>query len=116
MTASQFEFGDVLLAQYPFTDRSAGKRRPVLVVSGDRFNKGEDVVVLPISSRPTVRFGFLIRDTDAFFEQSGLRETSSVKWTKPLTITGAVIVRRLGSLPEATMMQILGKLKTVFTP
>ena len=116
MTASQFELGDVLLVQYPFTDRSASKRRPVLVVSVARFNKGEDIVVVPISSQPPPRFGFPIRDTDDFFDQSGLRWTSTVKWTKPLTITGAMIARRLGSLPRATMMEILAKLKTVFTP
>jgi hypothetical protein len=37
--------GDILLARYPFTDGSASKLRPVLVVSSDQYNVGDDLVV-----------------------------------------------------------------------
>ena len=55
-----FEPGQVLLAAYPFTDRTAAKLRPVLVVSGAGFNRGEDFVAVPISSRvsPNEAYGY----------------------------------------------------------
>jgi mRNA interferase MazF len=46
----QISAGDVLLARFPFTDLSADKRRPVVVVSVD--NAGEDIIVCAITSKP----------------------------------------------------------------
>ena len=116
--ASQYKYGDVLLAVYPFTDQSAAKHRPVLVVSRTQFNQGDDIVVVPLSSRvdPADAFGFAIRETDAVFRESGLRVASSVKWSKPMTISTIVIKRRLGSLPPAIMRQLAGKIQDVFSP
>jgi mRNA-degrading endonuclease toxin of MazEF toxin-antitoxin module len=114
--ANQFEYGEVLLAEYPFTDRSSGKLRPVLVISGKDFNRGDDIVVLPISSRLAENdpFGFPILDSAAYFRSSGLRWSSSVKWTKPMTISADVIERSLGSLPESVVAQIVEKMLTMF--
>ncbi|MFH0983509.1 MAG: type II toxin-antitoxin system PemK/MazF family toxin, partial [Planctomycetota bacterium] len=38
--------GSVCLTQFPFTNGTSAKMRPVLVVSKDEFNAGEDVVVV----------------------------------------------------------------------
>lgn len=43
--------GRILLVEYPLTDHTAAKQRPALVVSGVEFNRGEDFVVVPLSSR-----------------------------------------------------------------
>lgn len=116
--ASQYECGDVLLASYPFTDQSAAKQRPVVVVSGTQFNQGEDIVVVPLSSRvdPADAFGFAIRETDPCFQEAGLRVASSVKWSKPMTISTIVIKRRLGFLPLAIMRQIAVKMQELLSP
>ena len=114
--AKQFEYGEVLLAEYPFTDRSSAKLRPVLVISCQEFNRGEDIVVLPISSRPTEDdpYSFSITSTAPYFRAAGLRWDSSVKWTKPMTISGQVIEKRLGKLPDAVMAEIIEKLLNMF--
>ena len=100
--------GDVCLAHFPFTDASAAKVRPVLVISADAFNSGGDVVVLPISSAPDSKdaHSFMIDSSSQLFAPSGLRKTSSVKWTKPTTIAKTVIIRRLGRLPKEAVDQI----------
>ena len=46
----QISAGDVLLARFPYTDLSADKRRPVVVLSVD--NDGEDIIVCAITSKP----------------------------------------------------------------
>ena len=116
--ASQYKYGDVLLASYPFTDQSAAKQRPVLVVSQTQFNQGEDIVVVPLSSRvdPADAFGLPIHETDSCFRETGLRVASSVKWSKPMTISTIVIKRRLGSLPLDIMRQVALKMRELLSP
>jgi len=116
--ANHYKYGDVLLVAYPFTDQSAAKQRPVLVVSHPRFNQGQDIVVVPLSSRVDAGdpFGFPIYETDAFFLNTGLRVSSSVKWSKPMTISSVVVRRRLGVVPVETMRQLAEKLQGLFIP
>jgi mRNA interferase MazF len=109
--------GDILLVNYPFTDGSAAKLRPVLVVSVDPFNQGEDLVFVPISSTPG-RNGphvFELPDSAVFFAQTGLRRTSHVKWTKPLTIAKTVVRSKLGQLPQAELSAIQAHVRELFT-
>ena len=108
--------GEIILLEYPFTDDSGSKRRPALVVSADQFNKGEDVVIVPISSRPVEDdpHALLIRESDKYFRQTGLRRTSSVKWTKPITISERIALRRLGSLPSTPLSEVLDRLRSLF--
>ena len=108
--------GEVFLANYRYTDDSSSKVRPVLVVSADDYNRGDDVVVVPISSAPNSRdrFTFPIDSASAPFEATGLRQTSSVKWTKPHTISRRVIRRRLGHLPSGPLSEIQSRIQGLF--
>ena len=102
---------------YPFTDRTAAKLRPVIVVSGIDFNRGDDFVVLPLSSRVSADdpFGFAILETDAYFIHTRLRTSSSIKWTKPMTISSSVIEKRLGVVPPEVLAKIQNLVRTVFS-
>jgi len=45
-------FGDVLLVPFPFTDQSAIKKRPAIVVSADSYTqRHKDVVLIAVTSR-----------------------------------------------------------------
>jgi mRNA interferase MazF len=45
MTA--FEFGDVVLVPFPFTDQSAGKQRPAAVISSEVYHRSRpDVLIM----------------------------------------------------------------------
>lgn len=108
--------GDVHLVDYPFTDVTGSKVRPVLVVSNNEFNRGEDAVVVPISSvpDPNDQSSFYISSTDSSFKATGLRQSSSVKWTKPLTISRRVVQRRLGHLANRLLSEVQSKIQTLF--
>ena len=108
--------GDVLLVNFPFTDASGSKLRPVLVVSIDAFNQGEDLVLVPISSVPDPGnpHVFSVQKTDPFFAGTGLRASSCVKWTKPFTISRRVVSRRLGALPSQQLSDVQAKLRSLF--
>ena len=107
--------GDVCLAHFPFTDASAAKLRPILIVSTDVFNSGDDVVVLPISSNPEAddHHAFRIDSSSPHFKATGLRFSSAIKWTKPMTIAKCVITRRLGKLENGIMTRICQLLSQV---
>ncbi len=108
---------DICLIQYPFTDGTAAKLRPVLVISSDGFNAGEDVVVLPISSSvdSADKFSIAIQQESPYFNQSGLRYASSVKCTKPLTIAKRLLSRRLGNLAPELLVNVRTILAQLFS-
>ena len=52
-----FDFADVVLVPFPFTNQAAFKRRPAVVVSSRSYNLGRpDLIVMAITSqlRPSV--------------------------------------------------------------
>lgn len=46
-----YSFGDVVLVPFPFTDQSATKRRPAVVVSTRRYHERRpDLIIMAITS------------------------------------------------------------------
>jgi mRNA interferase MazF len=92
-----FEFGDVVLVPFPFTNQAASKRRPAVIVSNAAYNFAKpDVVVMAITSqfRPSVNLG------EVWIKQwrdAGLLKPSAIK---PVfaTIEQGLIIRQLGKL------------------
>jgi mRNA interferase MazF len=94
---TRFEPGDVVLVRFPFTDLAATKRRPALVLSPPDFAESHgDVVALALTSRPQSDDSLRLADWRA----AGLPKPT---WLKPLigTLSGRLIVRRLGKLADA---------------
>jgi mRNA-degrading endonuclease toxin of MazEF toxin-antitoxin module len=100
--------GEIWLVNFPFTDGSTTKLRPVLLVSSDKFNVGGDVVVVPISSQVYAGdpFVYLLDPAMPAFRLTGLKTASSVKWTKPVTLATKVFQRRLGDLSGKPLDEI----------
>jgi mRNA interferase MazF len=47
-----FEFGDVVLLPFPFTDQSESKKRPAVVVSNAMYNSTmPDIIVMAVTSQ-----------------------------------------------------------------
>lgn len=109
--------GDVVLVHYPFTDVSGSKVRPALIVSSDAPNKGDDLVLIPISSAPTTDdpHAVLVSEADPAFRQTGLKRASSLKWTKPLTLSRKIITRRLGLLLSPRLEEVRSLIRGLFT-
>lgn len=115
-TGTTFDPGQILIVMYPFTDQTAAKLRPALVVSSAKFNTGDDFVVVPLSSRAGAdEYSYLIPDSAPYFAATKLRTTSSVKFTKPITITADVVCRKLGILPADVLEDIRSRIRSVFS-
>ena len=82
-----FKFGDVVLIPFPFTDQTALKKRPAVVVSSEAYNLAKsDLVVMAITSQ--------MRPVDAW-HGAGLLKPSAIK---PViaTVERRLVIRRLG--------------------
>jgi mRNA interferase MazF len=90
-------FGDVIVVPFPFTDQTATKRRPAVVVSSEAYNRERpDVILMAITSQvraaPTVGEVAVVQ-----WRAAGLLKPSVIK---PLvtTIEASLVVRQLGTL------------------
>ena len=93
-----YSFGDVVLVPFPFTDQTASKKRPAVIVSADAYHQRRpDVIVMAVTSqilRPTGALGeLLISD----WQGAGLPKASLIKPVLA-TIEQRLILRKLGAL------------------
>lgn len=94
ITDVAYQFGDVLLVPIRFSDASAEKRRPVLVV----HDRGDaDLLVVPITSHPPRSFEDVVLPN---WRSAGLRLPSTARMAKLATVAKSSVIRQLGSLTD----------------
>lgn len=58
---TRFEYGDVVLVPFPFTDQSISKKRPAVVVSSAAYNaERPDVIIIAVTSQVRVPLGSVL--------------------------------------------------------
>jgi len=92
-----YSFGDVVLVPFPFTDQSATKKRPAVVVSSGPYHRaGTDLVIMAITSQlQAARTAGEFRVKE--WREAGLLKPSAVK-AVITTIERTLVVQRLGRL------------------
>jgi len=96
---TSYNFGDVVLVPFPFTDQTTNKKRPAVVVSSDVYNaEYPDRILMGITSQVIgiPRVGDIII-TD--WQAAGLLKASMIK---PVitTIEKKLIIKKLGTLQD----------------
>lgn len=92
---------DVVLLAYPFTDLTATKVRPAVVISPDSENaKFDDAVFLLITSNTTrlAPFDLVIAENHPEFSGTGLLKSSAIRINKIITLRHTLTNRTLGRL------------------
>src|SRR5258706_8119051 len=89
-----YNFGDVVLVPFPFTDQTAAKKRPAVVVSSDAYNKTRpDVILMAITSQLSgySRIGDV---AVADWKAAGLLKASTIK---PIltTVERSLVIKKL---------------------
>ena len=107
-----FEFGDVLLVPFPFTNQTALKQRPAVVVSSRAYNRARpDVIVMAITSqvKPIAGMG------EVWISEWQLANLLKPSVIKPVfaTLEQSLIVRRLGSLQPQDLSSLRGAIAAV---
>jgi mRNA interferase MazF len=108
--------GTVVLAPFPFTDLSTGKRRPAIIVSKENPEKTDLIIAFISSIIPETisETDLIIKSTDKEFKQTGLHKASVIKLDKLLTIEKKLLVGEIGVLPVNLLDDLNKKLKMVF--
>lgn len=107
-----YEFGDIVLIPFPFTDQSSTKRRPAVIISSVAYHRSRhDVIVMAITSQPNpvTAFGEVaVQD----WQPAGLLKPSVIKPVLT-TIDPKLVIKKLGRLSsadQAALRQVLASL------
>ena len=95
------KFGDIVLVPFPFTDQSASKRRPAVVVSSEAYHRARiDLIVMPITSQ---------MHSSTTFSEVPVQDWKAAGLIKPgvikpviTTIERSLVLRKLGNLDDST--------------
>ncbi|MEQ1792630.1 MAG: type II toxin-antitoxin system PemK/MazF family toxin [Nitrospira sp.] len=109
-----YKFGDIILVPFPFTDQSAVKRRPAVVISSQAYHRARpDIVIMAVTSQQpqTLSVGEVqVQD----WRGAGLLKPSVLK-PVVTTIDPTLIQKKLGQLTLAdqallrqSLTQIIG--------
>lgn len=111
-STTTYEFGDVVLVSFPFTNLQSTKKRPAVVISKATYQHGRpDVILMAITSqiRQPMAFGeHLIQD----WQQAGLLKPSVLK---PLiaTLEQSQIVTVMGRLSQTDQQGLHDSLDSI---
>lgn len=107
------QFGDVVLVPFPFTDQSASKQRPGVIVSSLAYHRARrDLILMPITSqvRGSGDFGEVIVQD---WQSAALLRPSAIK---PViaTFDRSLIRKVMGRLSPRDQQSLRDTLETLF--
>lgn len=106
------EFGDVILVPFPFTDQTAAKKRPAVVISSAAYHRDRpDVILMAVTSQPPSgsRLGEVVV---ARWREAGLLKPSVIKPVLA-TVERGLAIRKLGRLADEDLELLRGALRAV---
>ena len=104
-----FVKGDVVVAPFPFSDLSAAKKRPALVVAE---LSGNDVIVCQITSQ-VVKDHYAVALTDTDFVSGGLRQASNIRPNRIFTADATFVSYRAGAISPAKVREVIAKITEI---
>jgi mRNA interferase MazF len=110
---TMYNQGDILLIPIPFSDLTSSKKRPVLVLSNNDYNKKtEDIIVAAVTSNIISKdYNILISNKD--MQEGNLHVNSCVRVDKIYTLSQSIVIKKFGTVrPEVinNIKEKLGKL------
>ena len=106
----QFVAGDVVVVAFPFSDLSAHKVRPALVLAAAEF---DNLILCQITSKPQASKR-AVRIDQRSFESGRLPVVSYVRPDKIFTADPVIIQRTAGKLDEQAFAQVMQLVRSLF--
>jgi mRNA interferase MazF len=102
--------GDILLIPIPFTDLSSQKRRPVIVISNDQYNrKTSDIIVVAMTSNPQVT-EYSLSITSSDLVEGALNRPGKIRVDKIYTLSQTIVAKTFGQVDDKTLSRIRRRL------
>ena len=106
-----YKQGEIVLIPVPFTDLSSSKKRPVLIISSDKYNtESQDMIVVAITSNPK-QTGISINNTDMIRGQ--LPKPSIIRSDKIYTLNQGIVVKSIGSISKTVQDSVKSEICTL---
>ena len=102
----KFVKGDVVVVPFPFSDLTAAKRRPALIVAA---LTGDDVILCQITSK-SVADSYAIPITNSDFTSGGLPQDSNIRPNRLFTADANIILYRAGVLTLNKVQEVVAKI------
>lgn len=96
--------GKIILVPFPFSDLSASKIRPALILSNNTL-PGKEIVIIGISSKKHFSTDIEINNENLSYGE--LPKTSFVRSGKLVSIDKSIIISTIGKINENIMKQII---------
>ncbi|MBS4000997.1 MAG: type II toxin-antitoxin system PemK/MazF family toxin [Desulfobulbaceae bacterium] len=105
---------EIVLVPFPYSDLTSVKRRPVVILSNNRFNENrKDLVVAAITSKEfTDEYSVIITNNE--LEYGILPEPSVIKISKLFTIHKSKVVKKFSILNHSSFEEVTKKLRLLF--
>jgi mRNA interferase MazF len=102
----KFVKGDVVVVPFPFSDLTASKKRPALVVAA---LTGDDVILCQITSK-AVGDNYAISLLDTGFATGALHQDSNIRPNRLFTADSNIILYRAGTLTAEKVKAVVMKI------
>jgi mRNA interferase MazF len=105
-SGTTFRQGDIAIVPFPFTNLSAVKQRPVLIISNNTYNeKSEDVITAGITSNlRNMPHSVLISSNE--LEEGDIPKTSRIKADKLFTLDKTLIKKKVAKVNAAVLKEV----------
>ena len=98
----EFVKGDVVVLPFPFSDLSAGKRRPALVIAQGEYG---DIILCQITSK-SKKSSESVELKDKNFQTGKLKITSYVRTKKIFTSDLGLILYKIGRIKKEKIVEV----------
>lgn len=99
-----------MVVPFPFSDLSASKRRPALVLAD---LTGDDIMLCQITSQ-NVRDNYAIGLTSRDFENGQLNSESNIRPNRVFTADRKIILYKAGKIKGAKLEEVYRKINQIF--
>ncbi|MBK7869517.1 MAG: type II toxin-antitoxin system PemK/MazF family toxin [Saprospiraceae bacterium] len=102
---------EIVLVPFPYSDLSATKRRPVLIISNDDYNQRFDDILVCVITSNLYKDDYSVELFNDDLEMGVLPENSVVKAHKLFTIHKSRVLRKFSLVKDVYFAKVTEKLK-----
>ncbi|MDR1873596.1 MAG: type II toxin-antitoxin system PemK/MazF family toxin [Synergistaceae bacterium] len=107
----RFIKGDVVVIPFPFSDLSASKRRPAVILAD---LPGDDLIMSQITSK-NVSDSMAVTVVPGEIDGGMLSTSSNIRPNKLFTADESIVLYKIGVLKAEKLKEVVGKVVKIFT-
>lgn len=104
--------GDIVIADYPLSSLKQSKIRPAVVVSNGKFNAGEELILVPVTTGGEGLYRSKISTDD--LEEGYLTRESYIHYSNLFTMEKRLIMQKVAKLKTSTLNQLIADVRNNF--